>query len=120
MSNKKMVLNLCESTINTLHNVLNYNIPKELNISLNQKLFLLEAALNDFKEKNIDSNSNSNIDIKKYYLERNSNNLKKSIQAFEKDIIKDAIAKYGSKRKAATALKVDHSTLIKKCQRYGI
>lgn len=58
--------------------------------------------------------------ISSTYLEKTERNLKKSVEAFEKDIIRDAIAKYGSKRKAATALGVDHSTLIKKCQRYEI
>ncbi|QAT43655.1 sigma-54 interaction domain-containing protein [Aminipila luticellarii] len=47
-------------------------------------------------------------------------NLKKSVESFETDMIRRAIAQYGSKRKAASALGVDHSTLIKKCQRYGI
>ncbi|MFV0517959.1 MAG: helix-turn-helix domain-containing protein, partial [Aminipila sp.] len=48
------------------------------------------------------------------------NSLKKAVEEFEKDIIRSAISENGSKRKAATALKVDHSTLIKKCQRYKI
>ncbi|QIB70392.1 PAS domain-containing protein [Aminipila butyrica] len=54
------------------------------------------------------------------YLERSDYSLKKSVENFEREILLDTIAQYGSKRKAAAALKMDHSTLIKKCQRYGI
>ncbi|MBE6034965.1 MAG: PAS domain S-box protein [Clostridiales bacterium] len=54
------------------------------------------------------------------YLCKAEHNLKKSVEAFETDIIIQAIKQYGSKRKAAASLGVDHSTLIKKCQRYGI
>lgn len=61
-----------------------------------------------------------NASIGSSYLEKNQYDLKKTVIDFEKDIIRDAIDKYGSKRKAAKALGVDHSTLIKKCQRYGI
>ncbi len=46
--------------------------------------------------------------------------LKKAVEDYEKSIILKAIDMKGSKRKAATALGMEHSTLIKKCQRYGI
>lgn len=48
------------------------------------------------------------------------NRLKAAVEDLEKTLILRAIKKNGSKRKAAAALGVDHSTLIKKCQRYGI
>lgn len=112
MRQEKNILNLCENTIATLRKTVNSNIDKSLQIQLNQKLFLLETAFEDFKK--------NHVDLKNSYLEENEHNLKKSVVAFEKDIIRDAIAKHGSKRKAATALGVDHSTLIKKCQRYKI
>ena len=35
-------------------------------------------------------------------------------------MIESALERCGSKRKAAKALGVDHSTLVKKCQRLGI
>ncbi len=120
MGKETRLLNLCESTINTLNNALNSNIPKELEVSLKQKLFLLNAGISDFKEENINDNNIERNTTKKYYLDKNQSNLKQAVVDFEKDIIKDAIDKYGSKRKAAKALGVDHSTLIKKCQRYGI
>lgn len=112
MDQEKNILNLFKNTIAALKTAINSDINKSLQIQLNQKLFLLETALNDFKE--------NHVDLKKSYLQENEHNLKKSVAAFEKDIIRDAIALHGSKRKAATALGVDHSTLIKKCQRYGI
>lgn len=46
--------------------------------------------------------------------------LKVATEAVERQMIKGALSRYGSKRKAATALGVDHSTLVKKCQRLGI
>ena len=45
---------------------------------------------------------------------------KASTIALEKHIIEKALATFHTKRKAATALGIDHSTLVKKCQRYGI
>lgn len=54
------------------------------------------------------------------YLEEGGHSLKKAVEGFERDILTDTIAACGSKRKAAAALHMDHSTLIKKCQRYGI
>ena len=47
-------------------------------------------------------------------------NLKASTIALEKHIIEKALATFHTKRKAATALGIDHSTLVKKCQRFGI
>ncbi len=47
-------------------------------------------------------------------------NLKASTIALEKHIIEKALAAFHTKRKAAAALGIDHSTLVKKCQRYGI
>lgn len=46
--------------------------------------------------------------------------LKASTAALERHIIEKALAKFPSKRKAAEALGIDHSTLVKKCQRYGL
>ena len=48
------------------------------------------------------------------------NSLKNAVAALETRMITKAISTYGSKRKAAVALGIDHSTLVKKCQRYGI
>jgi len=46
--------------------------------------------------------------------------LKAATESLERQMIQDAIARHGTKRKAAAALGVDHSTLIKKCQRLGV
>ena len=50
----------------------------------------------------------------------NEFDLKASTIAFEKRIIEKALDKFQTKRKAAAALGIDHSTLVKKCQRYHI
>lgn len=47
-------------------------------------------------------------------------NLKKATTNLECQIIKSALTEFRTKRKAAIALGIDHSTLVKKCQRYGI
>ena len=49
-----------------------------------------------------------------------SRTLKEQVSTFEKNLILHALEKEGSIRKAAKALQVDHSTLVKKCQRYHI
>lgn len=46
--------------------------------------------------------------------------LKQAVGRLEKMMIQNAIGECGSKNKAAEMLGVDHSTLIRKCQRYGI
>ena len=45
--------------------------------------------------------------------------LREQVSAYERDIILRAIEREGSMRKAALALGVDHSTLVKKCRQYG-
>ncbi|MCR4673062.1 MAG: sigma 54-interacting transcriptional regulator [Lachnospiraceae bacterium] len=47
-------------------------------------------------------------------------NLKEATARVEMQLIKEALKRYPSVRKAAAALGIDHSTLIKKCRRYGI
>ena len=46
--------------------------------------------------------------------------LKEQVAVFEQEIIRAAVAREGSLRRAAAALGVDHSTLVKKCKRYGM
>lgn len=46
--------------------------------------------------------------------------LKAATESLERQMIQSALARCGSKRKAAAALGIDHSTLVKKCQRLGI
>ncbi|MGN0658798.1 MAG: sigma-54 interaction domain-containing protein [Emergencia sp.] len=46
--------------------------------------------------------------------------LKAATESLERQMITSAIARCGSKRKAAQDLGVDHSTLVKKCQKLGI
>lgn len=46
--------------------------------------------------------------------------LKAATAAVEYSLIKKAVENFPSRRKAAAALGIDHSTLIKKCKKYGI
>jgi PAS domain S-box-containing protein len=46
--------------------------------------------------------------------------LKKTVEELERKIIEKAIKKYGSTRKAAQALKIDQSTIVKKAKRLGV
>ena len=49
-----------------------------------------------------------------------SYDLKTATSSLERRMIEKALAEFHSKRKAAAALGIDHSTLVKKCQRYGM
>lgn len=46
--------------------------------------------------------------------------LKQQVSAYERDIVLHAIEREGSIRRAARALGVDHSTLVKKIRQYGL
>lgn len=46
--------------------------------------------------------------------------LKEQVAVFEQEIIRAAVDREGSLRRAAVVLGVDHSTLVKKCKRYGM
>lgn len=46
--------------------------------------------------------------------------LKDQVLAFEKSLLKDAMRKYRTARAIAAALKVDHSTIVRKLKRYGL
>lgn len=51
---------------------------------------------------------------------RETLNLKAARETVEREIIKEALAKAGSTRKAAKLMGVDHSTVVRKARRYGI
>ena len=53
-------------------------------------------------------------------MEEEGKTLKEIVIQTETRVILDALAECGSKRKAAAKLGVDPSTLVKKCQQYGI
>ncbi len=111
----KNMLTLCENCISTLKQVEEKTSSKEIRLMLNQKLLILESALDACKESTdnlADTRFPFNFDC--------SMSLKEQVEGFEKTVLKNAILENGSKRKAAKALNTDHSTLIKKCQRYGI
>ncbi|SOC25258.1 PAS domain S-box-containing protein/TyrR family helix-turn-helix protein [Ureibacillus xyleni] len=46
--------------------------------------------------------------------------LKEQVESFEEELIRDVIKNYPSIRKAAVALKIDQSTLVRKLQKYNI
>lgn len=47
-------------------------------------------------------------------------NLKNAREAVEREVIREAMARAGNTRQAAKLLGVDHSTVVRKAQRYGI
>lgn len=131
MEQNDKILALCESCINTLRTALTADLPINISMALNQKLFLLETGLEDLQSALTSTPAETSILTAEvvtevtsalpyaYYMSK-ATTLKDAVTAFEKDIILNAIQENGSKRKAAAALGMDHSTLIKKCQRYGI
>jgi PAS domain S-box-containing protein len=62
--------------------------------------------------------SGSRADLSDFYLHNNSS-LKDAVRDFQVRLIKEAIDKYGSARKAAQFLKVDHSTLTRKMKKFA-
>lgn len=46
--------------------------------------------------------------------------LKEAVETYERELISRALKQLGSLRRAATILKVDHSTLVRKAQKYRI
>lgn len=46
--------------------------------------------------------------------------LKRAVEEYEKEIISACMSKYGSARKTAEVLKMDHSTISKKIKKYGL
>ncbi|WP_286923162.1 MULTISPECIES: sigma-54 interaction domain-containing protein [Lysinibacillus] len=79
-----------------------------------------EITMDDL-QRELNLNSDSSIQVS------NSNTLithhlplKDQVESFEESIIREAIKIYPSIRKAATALKIDQSTLVRKLQKYKI
>lgn len=115
MANKEKILSLCENCSKMTKRLIDADGFRDFNASLNQNLFILDTAIDQLYSA-----------VKEEFLSCSEEkallptDLKKAIEAYEISIIKKAVEAHGSKRKAATALNVEPSTLIKKCQRYGI
>ncbi|WP_157998435.1 sigma 54-interacting transcriptional regulator [Desulfosporosinus sp. OT] len=65
--------------------------------------------------------------IRNFVIDTKTNNVSRSIitykqakEQFERQYFQQAIEKYGSTRKAAEQIEVDHSTIVKKASKYGI
>jgi transcriptional regulator with PAS, ATPase and Fis domain len=54
-----------------------------------------------------------------YFVASESLSLKSALEQIEKDLITKALNKYGSTRKAAKALMVDQSTIVRKARKYA-
>lgn len=54
------------------------------------------------------------------YLQGDSVSLKEAVEGVEKNLIAAALRKYGTTRKAARALNVNQSTIVRKAKKYGI
>lgn len=115
MKEYEKLLALCRTCVNSLNSAMDMDLPSSLKMQLRQKIFILEAAIADFSIKD-----NEYADSELHESEPIPSDLKEASRNFERKIIVRAIETYGSKRKAAKALGLDHSTLIKKCQRYEI
>lgn len=105
-----------------LHLLENYNWRA---ISVNWKMFIRNVFVCYQSRINIIDKKTVALvlgirDTDSYAHPEDEYNLKASTIALEKHIIEKALATFHTKRKAATALGIDHSTLVKKCQRYGI
>jgi len=82
--------------------------------------------LENLMERMVVTNATGTLSGKNVYLAlgivhhstvADTNDLKQAVQAYEQRLILAAIDRYGSIRRAAQALGVDHSTLVKKLKR---
>ena len=103
-----------------LHLLENYNWPGNIRELENVTERLVVINQNNIIDKNMVALVLGIRDTDSYAHPEDEYNLKASTIALEKHIIEKALATFHTKRKAATALGIDHSTLVKKCQRYGI
>lgn len=112
-----------------LHAFLNYDWPgnvRELqNIVERVALMSLNSEIDIYElQKELQFNDDIQFNETSAQIEpldhSNVEPLKNRLESFEAEIIQDAINHYPSIRKAATALKVDQSTLVRKMQKYKI
>ncbi|MCK1986026.1 MULTISPECIES: sigma-54 interaction domain-containing protein [unclassified Peribacillus] len=96
---------------NLIERIALMSLNPEINIDDLQK----ELQFNDGFQFNVNtSSSDSSSDS------QDLDSLKNRVESYETEIIRNAIDRFPSIRKAATALKVDQSTLVRKMQKYKI
>lgn len=100
----------------------NYDWPgnvRELQ-NLVERVAVMSTEL-EVKMKDVEKELQININPAKPAMPlEKTQSLKKQIEIYEAEIIKDIIAQFPSIRKAATALNVDQSTLVRKMKKYEI
>jgi transcriptional regulator with PAS, ATPase and Fis domain len=104
-----------------LESLCSYSFPgnvRELSNLIEQLVVLLHGDKIDIED--IPSNIRIDYDSNKKNLLSRGWNLQRTVAETEKDLIIRALAKFGSQRKAAKPLGVDHSTLSRKIKKYGI
>jgi len=104
-----------------LESLCSYSFPgnvRELSNLIEQLVVLLHGDKIDIED--IPSNIRLDYDSNKKNLLSRGWNLQRTVAETEKDLIIRALEKFGSQRKAAKPLGVDHSTLSRKIKKYGI
>lgn len=108
-------------TIGALDLMHEYDWPgniRELKNIIERMVVINKNEVIDVEFANNILNIRENIKINRN--EGSDSTLKGAVAALEIRMITKAISTYGSKRKAAAALGIDHSTLVKKCQKYNL
>jgi len=98
-----------------------YSFPgniRELSNLIEQLVVLLPGDKIDIED--IPSHIRIRYNDNKNTLSAHGWNLHETVAEIEKDLIVQAIKKFGSQRKAAEPLGIDHSTLSRKIKKYGI
>jgi PAS domain S-box-containing protein len=98
-----------------------YSFPgniRELSNLIEQLVVLLQSDKIDVED--LPSNIQTQFDGGKKALSSNDWNLQRKVAEVEKDIIAQALSKFGTQRKAAGPLGINHSTLSRKMKRYNI
>ncbi len=97
-----------------------YSFPgniRELSNLIEQLVVLLQSDKIDIED--LPSNIRIDYSGRKKTHPSNDWNLQRTVAEIEKDLISQALTKFGSQRKAAGPLGIDHSTLSRKIKKYG-
>jgi len=98
-----------------------YSFPgniRELSNLIEQLVVLLQSDKIDVED--LPSNIHTHYDGRKKAPTSNDWNLQRKVAEVEKDLISQALSKFGSQRKTAGPLGINHSTLSRKMKRYNI
>ncbi|RUL50361.1 MULTISPECIES: sigma-54-dependent Fis family transcriptional regulator [Lysinibacillus] len=110
-----------------LDRFVNYNWPgnvRELQNIVERVVLMSRSSVITIEDLHKELNTSNiqlvNSNVKAEAVSNIQTSLKEQVESFEEELIRDVIKNYPSIRKAAVALKIDQSTLVRKLQKYSI